>query len=52
MVSIEHGHRLLAGIPTAEPFLVDGLGHGGVCCRQEVPMMDWLATKVRPEVVR
>ncbi|HEU0192776.1 MAG TPA: alpha/beta hydrolase [Gaiellales bacterium] len=44
MVSIEHGRRLLAAIPNSEPILVDGLGHGGVCYRQEVPMMDWIAT--------
>ena len=46
MVAIEHGRRLVAAIPNAEPFLVDGLGHGGVCCRQEVPMFDWLVSKV------
>jgi pimeloyl-ACP methyl ester carboxylesterase len=46
MVSIEHARRLLAAIPTAEPFLVDGLGHAGVCCRQEVPMLDWIAARV------
>jgi pimeloyl-ACP methyl ester carboxylesterase len=46
MVAIEHGRRLAAGIPNAEPFLVDGLGHGGVCCRQEVPMFDWIVSKV------
>jgi pimeloyl-ACP methyl ester carboxylesterase len=45
MVSIEHGRRLVAAIPNAEPFLVDGLGHGGVCCRQEVPMFDWFLSK-------
>ncbi len=46
MVAIEHGRRLAAAIPNAEPFLVDGLGHGGVCCRQEVPMFDWIVSKV------
>ena len=46
MVAIEHGRRLVAAIPNAEPFLVDGLGHGGVCCRQEVPMFDWIVSKV------
>lgn len=46
MVSIEHGRRLVAAIQNAEPFLVDGLGHGGVCCRQEVPMFDWIVSKV------
>jgi pimeloyl-ACP methyl ester carboxylesterase len=45
MVPIEHGRRLVAAIPDAEPFLVDGLGHGGVCCRQEAPMFDWIASK-------
>lgn len=45
MVSIEHGRRLVAAIPNAEPFLIDGLGHGGVCCRQEVPMFDWILSK-------
>ena len=44
MVAIEHGRRLMGAIPHAEPFLVDGLGHGGVCCRQEVPMFDWIAS--------
>jgi pimeloyl-ACP methyl ester carboxylesterase len=48
LVAIDHGHRLLAGIPNAEPFLVDGLGHGGVCCRQEVPMFDWIASRLSP----
>ena len=38
--------RLVAAIPHAEPFLVDGLGHGGVCCRQEVPMFGWIVSKV------
>jgi hypothetical protein len=46
MVAIEHGHRLVAALPNAEPFLVDGLGHGDVCCRQELPMFDWIAGKV------
>jgi pimeloyl-ACP methyl ester carboxylesterase len=46
MVAIEHGRRLVAAIPNSEPFLVDGLGHGGVCCRQEVPMFDWIVSKV------
>jgi hypothetical protein len=46
LVAIEHGRRLVAAIPNAEPFLVDGLGHGGVCCRQEVPMFDWIVSKV------
>ncbi|MGH3375354.1 MAG: alpha/beta fold hydrolase, partial [Actinoallomurus sp.] len=46
MVAIEHGRRLVAAIPNAEPFLVDGLGHGGVCYRQEVPMFDWIVSKV------
>jgi pimeloyl-ACP methyl ester carboxylesterase len=46
MVAIEHGRRLAAAIPGAEPFLVDGLGHGGVCCREQVPMFDWVASKV------
>jgi pimeloyl-ACP methyl ester carboxylesterase len=46
MVPIEHGRRLVAAIPNAEAFLVDGLGHGGVCCRQEVPMFDWIVSKV------
>ena len=46
MVAIEHGRRLVAAIPNAEPFLVDGLGHGGVCCRLEVPMFDWIVSKV------
>ncbi len=46
MVAIQHGRRLVAAIPNAEPFLVDGLGHGGVCCRQEVPMFDWIVSKV------
>ena len=46
MVPIEHGRRLVAAIPNAEPFLVDGLGHGGVCYRQEVPMFDWIVSKV------
>jgi pimeloyl-ACP methyl ester carboxylesterase len=46
MVAIEHGRRLVAAIPNAEPFLVDGLGHAGVCCRQELPMFDWIAGKV------
>jgi pimeloyl-ACP methyl ester carboxylesterase len=46
MVAIEHGRRLVAAIPNAEPFLVDGLGHGGVCCRQEVPMFDWIVSKL------
>jgi pimeloyl-ACP methyl ester carboxylesterase len=46
MVPIEHGRRLAAAIPNAEPFLVDGQGHPGVCCRQEVPMFDWMAGKV------
>jgi pimeloyl-ACP methyl ester carboxylesterase len=47
MVSIDHGHRLVAAIPNVEPFLVDGLGHADVCCRLEVPMFDWIATRVR-----
>jgi pimeloyl-ACP methyl ester carboxylesterase len=46
MVAIEHGRRLVAANPNAEPFLVEGLGHGGVCCRQEVPMFDWIVSKV------
>jgi pimeloyl-ACP methyl ester carboxylesterase len=46
MVAIEHGRRLVAAIPNAEPYLVDGLGHGGVCYRQEVPMFDWIVSKV------
>ena len=46
LVAIEHGRRLVAAIPNAEPFLVDGLGHGGVCCRQEVPMFDWIVSKL------
>ena len=46
MVSIEHARRLVAAIPSAEPFLVDGIGHGGVCCRQEVPMFDWVVSTV------
>jgi pimeloyl-ACP methyl ester carboxylesterase len=46
MVAIEHGRRLVAAIPNAEPFLVDGLGHGGVCYRQEVPMFDWIVSKL------
>lgn len=47
MVAFEHGRRLAAAVPGAEPFLVDGLGHGGVCCRQEVPMLDWISQRVR-----
>jgi pimeloyl-ACP methyl ester carboxylesterase len=46
MVAIEHGRRLVAAIPNAEPFLVDGLGHGGVCCRQQVALFDWIVSKV------
>jgi len=46
MVAIEHGRRLVAAIPNAEPFLVDGLGHGGVCYRQEAPMFDWIVSKL------
>jgi pimeloyl-ACP methyl ester carboxylesterase len=46
MVAIEHARRLAAAIPNAEPFLVDGLGHGDVCCRLEVPMLDWIVSKV------
>jgi len=46
LVAFEHARRLVAAIPNAEPFLVDGLGHGGVCCRQEVPMFDWIVSKV------
>jgi pimeloyl-ACP methyl ester carboxylesterase len=45
MVPVEHGRRLAAAIPAAEPFLVEGLGHGEVCNRQEAPMMDWIAAK-------
>jgi pimeloyl-ACP methyl ester carboxylesterase len=44
MVAIEHGRRLVAAVPDAEPFWVDELGHGGVCCRQEVPMFDWIVS--------
>ena len=46
MVAFEHGRRLVAAIPNAEPFLVDGLGHGGVCYRQEAPMFDWIVSKL------
>jgi pimeloyl-ACP methyl ester carboxylesterase len=52
MVSIEHGRRLVAAIPNAEPFLIDGLGrtrpavHGEVSCRQQEPMFDWIVSKV------
>jgi pimeloyl-ACP methyl ester carboxylesterase len=46
MAPFEHARRLVAAIPNAEPFLVDGMGHGGVCCRQEVPMFDWIVSKV------
>jgi pimeloyl-ACP methyl ester carboxylesterase len=46
MVAIEHARRLVAAVPNAEPFRVDGLGHGGVCCREEVPMFDWIVSKV------
>jgi pimeloyl-ACP methyl ester carboxylesterase len=45
LVAIEHGRRLVASVPNVEPFLVDGLGHGGVCCRQEAPMFDWIVSK-------
>jgi pimeloyl-ACP methyl ester carboxylesterase len=47
MVAFEHGRRLVAAVPNAEPFLVDGLGHVGVCCRQETPMFDWIVSKVQ-----
>ena len=46
LVAFEHGRRLVAAIPHAQPFLVDGLGHGGVCCRQEVAMFDWILSKL------
>ena len=46
MVNIEHGRRLVARLPNVQPFLVDGIGHGGVCCRQEVPMFDWIVSRV------
>lgn len=45
LVAVEHGRRLAADIPAAEPFLVDGIGHGGVCCRREVAMFDWIVSK-------
>src|SRR6185437_3951235 len=46
MVAFEHCRRLVAAISNAEPFLTDGLGHGGVCYRQEVPMFDWIVSNV------
>jgi pimeloyl-ACP methyl ester carboxylesterase len=46
MAPFEHARRLVAAIPNAEPFLVDGLGHGGVCYRQHVPMFDWIVSNV------
>jgi pimeloyl-ACP methyl ester carboxylesterase len=46
MVAVQHGRRLATAIPSAEPFLVDGMGHGGVCYREEVPMFDWIVSKV------
>lgn len=46
MVSFEHARRLVAALPNAEPFLLSGLGHGEVCCRLEVPMLDWIVSNV------
>jgi pimeloyl-ACP methyl ester carboxylesterase len=45
MAPFEHARRLVTAIPNAEPFLVDGMGHGGVCCRQKVAMFDWIVSK-------